>query len=185
MTKNYLPSFREGKAIAAATILLKLSNGACDKYWLNKVLYFIERESLIRTGQPVFNDSLYSLPLGPIASTVNDEIDNTAYPSESEWKKHLSLEGITVRLIAEANTDILTDNEISLIHEAHAKFYGWGFSKMKDYFHMLPEHKQTKSRIDIEYIDILRPAGIDEESINDALETISYFSNLDKLIHCG
>lgn len=185
MTKNYLPSFLEGKAIAATTLLLKLSGGECDKYWLNKVMYYLERESLIRTGQPMFNDSLYSIKYGPIASAVNDGIDNTAYPFDSEWNNHVSLDGKKVRLINEANVEVFSENEYDLIVEASKKFEGWGFRKMKNYFHSLPEHKETNSRIDIEYSEILKAAGVDEVSIRDSLETISYFNHLDKIIHCG
>lgn len=185
MTKNYLPNFKEEKAIAAVSLLLKLSNNKCDKYWLNKVMYFIERQSLVLTGQPMFNDSLYSVKYGPIVSAVNDAIDNTAYPFDNDWRKHFSLEGNTVRLVTESNYDSLSDFDEEVIKDAYKKFGGWGFSQLKDYFHTLPEHKDTSSRIDIEYIDILRNSGVDEESIQDALETISYFNKLETSINCG
>ena len=68
MTKKYLPSFNEEKAIAVASFLLNLSNNTSDKYWFNKVMYYIERQSLIKTGQPMFNDSLFSIKYGPIVS---------------------------------------------------------------------------------------------------------------------
>ena len=54
-----IPAFNEEKAIATASLLLKLSGGQCDKYWLNKVMYFVERESIISTGQPIFFDRLF------------------------------------------------------------------------------------------------------------------------------
>lgn len=184
MTKDYLPKFKEEKAIAAASLLLRLSNHQCDKYWLNKVMYYIERQSLVLTGQPLFNDSLYSIPYGPIASAVNDAIDNTAYPFDSEWNKHFALENNTVRLIKEANDDSLSEDEEAIIVAAYNQFKGWSFSQLKEYFHNLPEHKDTTSRIDIEYAEILRSSGIDEESIKDSLETISYFNFLDNAIHC-
>lgn len=184
MTKNFLPSYQEGKAIAAATLLLKLSKGICDKYWLNKVMYYLERESLIRFGQPMFNDSLFSVKYGPIVSSINDGIDNAAYPFETEWNKHIVLNGINVQLLNEGDFDLLSENEIDLIQEIFNQFEGKAFGEMKAKFHSLPEYKETKSRIDIEYVDILRPAGIDEESIADALETISYFNYLDQTIHC-
>lgn len=185
MTKYYLPSFQEGKAIAATTLLLKLSKGICDKYWLNKVMYYLERESLIRMGQPIFNDSLYSIKYGPIASAVNDGIDNTEYPFDSEWNNFITLTGKEVRLITEADYEIFSENEYELIVEAYEKFKGWSFNKMKEYFHSLPEHKETNSRIDIEYLDIFKAAGVDEESIQDSLKTISYFNHFNTVVNCG
>jgi len=178
MTKNYLPKFDEEKAIAAASFLLSLSDNKCDKYWLNKVLYYIERQSLVLTGQPLFNDSLFSIEYGPIVSNINDAIDNTAYPFETKWNEHFSLKGNTVRLIKEADYASLSEYEENLIKDIYYQFEGWGFTKLKNFFHSLPEHKDTTSRVDIEYEEILKNEGIDEESIEDALETISYFNEL-------
>lgn len=179
MTKNYLPKFKEEIAIAAASLLLKQSGGACDKYWLNKVMYYIERESLIRSGQPMFFDDLYSVPYGPIVSAVNDAIDSTAYPYQSEWSKHIDLENKTVKLLKEADYDVLSEFDEEIIKKAFEKFKGWGFAKLKLYFHSLPEYQETKSRIDIEYIDIFRDEGIDEESIKDALDNLAYLDFLE------
>jgi uncharacterized phage-associated protein len=185
MTKNCLLNFREEKAIAVASLLLKLSNNKCDKYWLNKVMYYVERQSLVLTGQPVFYDSLYSVKYGPIVSAVNDAIDNTAYPFDNEWNKHLVIEGNTVKLKIESNYSSLSDFEVKIVEDAYNKFKGWSFSQLKEFFHNLPEHKETISRIDIEYSEILKYSGADEESIQDALETISYFKNLESSFHCG
>jgi uncharacterized phage-associated protein len=178
MTKNYLPKFKEEKAIAAASLLLQLSGGACDKYWLNKVMYYIERESLIQSGQPMFNDSLISIQYGPIVSAVNDAIDNAAYPYKSEWNKHITLEDKTVKLLEVADSDVLSEFDEEIITNAYHKFKGWSFSRLKNFFHGLPEYKETKSPVDIEYSDILRKAGIDEESIKDALDNLAYLDFL-------
>jgi uncharacterized phage-associated protein len=185
MTKNNLPNFKEEKAIAAASLLLILSKNACDKYWFNKVMYFIERQSVVLTGQPMFNDSLFSMKYGPVVSTVNDAIDNLAYPFDNEWNKHFSLKANTIRLIKESSYDALSESEEKIIKDAYIKFEGWDFSRLKKFFHSLPEHKETTSRIDIEYDEILKNSGVDEESIQDALETISYFKILENSLHCG
>ena len=58
-------TFRTDKAIAALTYFLDLSQGKNDKYWLNKVMYYIERESILRFGEPMFFDDLYSMPFRP------------------------------------------------------------------------------------------------------------------------
>ena len=185
MTKNYLPRFfKEEKAIAAVSLLLRNSDGSCDKYWLNKVMYYIERQSLILNGQPMFYDSLFSVKYGPIVSAINDAIDNTAYPFDEKWNKHFALEGNTVRLLEEANYEVLSDSEENIILDAGKKFWGWAFPQLKRFFHDLPEHTDTTSRIDIEYADILISSGIDEKSIQDALETISYFNSLESTLSC-
>lgn len=185
MTRKYLPNFQEEKAIEVASLLLSLSNNACDKYWLNKVMYYVERQSLILTGQPMFSDSLFSVKYGPIVSAVNDAIDNTAYPFDNKWNEHFVLEGSTVRLKKETTYDSLSEFEEKIIKDVYKKFKGWDFQQLKKFFHGLPEHKETTSRIDIEYDEILQNSGIDEESIRDALDTISHFKILNESIHCG
>jgi len=52
--------FREKTAIAVVSKLIKLSGGQCDARWLKKVMYYIERESLVKSGQPMFFDKLYN-----------------------------------------------------------------------------------------------------------------------------
>jgi hypothetical protein len=179
MTIKNVPSFNEEKAIATASLLLKLSGGQCDKYWLNKVMYYVERQSLITTGQPVFFDKLYSVQWGPIASAVNDAIDNSEYPFTGEWNSHISLHDKTVQLIKEADYEALSDYEEELISEAHKKFEGWSFPKMRDYFHRLPEYTETKSHIEINYEEILSKEKMDPASISDAMQNLEYLAWLE------
>ncbi|MCX6055078.1 MAG: Panacea domain-containing protein [Chloroflexi bacterium] len=180
MTINNVPNFNEEKAIATASLLLKFSGSQCDKYWLNKVMYFVERESIISTGQPIFFDRMFSVPFGPIVSVVNDAIDFSEYPFPSEWNKHISLKDKTVRLLEEADYDSLSEYEEELIYRLFKKFEGWGFTKLKDFFHSLPEYTETKSRVEINYDELLSKANIDEESIKDAIQNLSYLAWLGK-----
>jgi hypothetical protein len=179
------PRYNEEKAVAAASMLLRLSGGHCDKYWLNKVMYYIERQSLVESGQPLFFDRLYSAPYGPIVSAVNDGIDLAAYPVESRWNRHFRLEGKIVSLIKEADYSILSPFEEDLIKESFDKFKGWSFDRLKKYFHSLPENKETDSREDINYSEILKAEGFDQESIKEALDEISYLTVIESVLHCA
>ena len=95
--------FNEQKAISVAAYLLKLQNNKSDKYWLAKVMYYIERESLLKNGKPLFGDQLFSLPYGPIVSSVNDGIDLCEYPGESTWNEYFKLRGKIVELLKDAD----------------------------------------------------------------------------------
>jgi hypothetical protein len=185
MTDLKIPRFKEEKAIAVAAMLLELSGGKCDKYWLNKVMYYIERQSLIGSGQPVFFDNLFSIPYGPIVSQVNDSIDLVAYPVDSIWNKHLSLQGNDVILLSGADYSALSPFEENLIHEAFEKFKGWSFSRLSRFFHSLPEYKETKSRIKINYDEILKAEGYSQEEVDAALEEISYLGYLEGTLRCA
>ncbi len=177
--------YDDKKALAAITYLLKLSNNIGDKYWLNKVMYYIERESLIRSGQPMFFDDLYSIKLGPIVSIINDQIDQTSYPMKDwEWTKHIKLDGNSVKLISEADESVLSPFEEEIIIEAYTKFKGWSFGKLKRYFHSLKEYQETNSRIPIKYEDILRAAGFTNGEIEEGLSEISYINYLQEMLLC-
>ena len=115
--------FQEDKAIAALTYLMTLSNNISDKYWLNKVMYYIERESILQYGEPMFHDDLYSMRYGPVVSSVNDGIDSTdsRFKAENKWKNYILLEDKTntVFLIAPGDFSLLSDSEIEIITEAY------------------------------------------------------------------
>lgn len=176
--------FREEKAIAAAAFLVKLNGGACDKYWLNKVMYYVERSSIIKNGQPMFFDNLYSLPYGPIVSAVKDSIDDLEYPIETDWDHYLTLNGKEVRLINEPDLSFLSDFEIQIITESHQMFKGWDFSRLHHYFRDLPEHTETRSRVDIDYKNILLAAGYKKEDVDSYDRELIYMFSLNQIQNC-
>ena len=183
--KMIKPNFNDEKAIAVAAYLIKLQGNRCDKYWLAKVMYYVERESLIKNGQPLFFDELYSLPLGPIVSSVNDNIDSCSYPAESIWNHYFSLSNNEVAILNEPDYSIISTFEKNIIVEAYKKFRGWGFKSLHNYFEKLPEYKKTKGRIPIYYGEILSKVGYDEKAVTDTLEEISYITELESTLHCA
>lgn len=184
MKKKGIPQFKEDKALAVTSLLLKLSGGKCDKYWLNKVMYYVERSCLLETGQPIFFDDLFSIPWGPIVSQVKENIDLIEYPIESSWSEHFNLDGKTVSLKEEVDLSALSVFEENLVKDIFKKFEGWNFNKLKDFFHGLPEHIETNSREEICYEDILRASGCDSETIEDVLNEISYLDRLESSLNC-
>ena len=185
MSDLNFPRYREDKALAAVSKLLVLSGNKCDKYWLNKLMYYVERLSLIKGGKPLIFDRLYSIPYGPIASSVNDGIDLSAYPADSSWTKLLSLNGKLVTLKEEADYSILSPFEIGLIEESFNKFKGWGFDRLHEFFKNLPEYKNTTSREEINYEEILSAEGYDPQSVKETINEIYYFDLLESSLDCA
>jgi|SRR5450759_5451719 hypothetical protein len=180
-----IPRFKEEKAIAVAAMLLRLSGGSCDKYWLNKLMYYVERQSLVKSGQPIFFDRLYSVRYGPIVSAVMDGIESSEYPVDNLWARHFSVEGKTVSLREDADDSVLSPFEEKLIEEAYNKFKGWTFPKLLSFFHSLPENKNTTSREVINYDEILQAEGFDPETIEKTFEEISYLNYLESIVNCA
>lgn len=174
------PAFREEKAAAAASIFVKLCGGSCDKYWLNKVMYYVERQSLVDTGQPMYFDALFSIRYGPIVSAVSDGIDNAAYAYNTPWNRLFTVQGNDVILNSEADTSLLSDYEIDLIQKTTNAFQGWTFNRLKDFFHNLPEHTNTESRIPISYEAILLAEGYAPEQVQGVMNELTYLSELEQ-----
>ena len=185
MNQNNIPRFNEKKAVAVASMLIKLNGGKCDKYWLNKCMYYVERQSLVLSGQPVFFDKLYSAPYGPIVSSVNDGIDSSSYPFDTLWSKHLSLKGNEVILKEEADNSVLSPFEDQIIEDTYKKFKNYGFTKLNKFFHDLPEHKETNSREDISYEEILTHEGVGQENISEVMRELSYLSFFENQLSAG
>ena len=177
--------FNEQKAISVAAYLLKLQNNKSDKYWLAKVMYYIERESLLKNGKPLFGDQLFSLPYGPIVSSVNDGIDLCEYPGESTWNEYFKLRGKIVELLKDADYSILSPFEKKIIEESYGQFKGWSFAKLHDFFSKLPEYKETKNRERIFYKDILAGEGFEAEIADEALAELSYINTVESILHCA
>jgi hypothetical protein len=178
--------FRTDKAIAVLTYLLDLSNGKNDKYWLNKVMYYIERESILRYGEPVFYDELYSMPLGPVASSVNDGIDSSEqYKTiNTLWKEHVCLKesegNHDVFLVLPGDYSLLSESETDLIEEAYNKFKDFNFFEIMNYFHKeIPEYEETKwndpqRRKLITYKTLLTKNGYTDKDAEEVISEIVY-----------
>lgn len=56
-----------------------------DEMKLHKMLYFAQRESLIQTGEPLFQGDFYGWRFGPVLTQVRDTYKNDAFdPSVSD-----------------------------------------------------------------------------------------------------
>lgn len=178
--------YNEGKAIAAATYLLQLSNGQCDKYWLNKVLYYIERQSLIETGQPMFFDDLYAIKFGPILSKIKDSIDETVDDDPFyNWSPYITLtDERTVSLVKNGEYDLLSDYEINLIKKTYKIFKDKNFEQVKNFIHSLPEHKEVKKgSIPISYEEILSKSKMfSDAQVQEIIKEINYYIALKDLV---
>ena len=177
--------FREDKAVAALTYLLQLSGEVTDKYWLNKVMYYIERESILQYGEPMFHDDLYSMQYGPIVSSVMEGIDSadSRYDTGSPWKDYIRLDGIlnAVYLVSPGDFTVLSDSEIELIENAYNEFKGFSFNKIMNFFHKMPEYEEIDGypkRKKISYKDLLTKNNYSEEEASEIIEEIKYSEKL-------
>lgn len=164
--------FNERRATEAAARFLKLRGKRMSYLKLIKLLYFLDREALLRWGRPITTDRYVSMDNGPVVSRVYDLIrDEPAPGTDSIWRHYISTaEGWEVVLIAEPEPSKLSRAEEALIdeiYENYGKMNRWDLVRLS---HDLPEWQDPNgSAIPIQYGDILR-AGKKTESEIAAVE---------------
>lgn len=160
--------FNEQKATQAAGKLLSMGGGSMPVLKLIKLLYFIDREAVLRWGRTVTTDRFVSMPHGPVVSEIYNLI--CSGPEEgvaSPWHEHIQkVHQYDVQLSVPVGDDELSRAEERLIDEIFARD-GWkGKWVLRDQSHDLPEWQDPSgSSIPIEIEDILRAEGRTEHEI--------------------
>ncbi|MFQ5705221.1 MAG: Panacea domain-containing protein [Gemmatimonadales bacterium] len=178
--------FREDKTTQAAARLLKLAGGTMNHMKLVKLLYFLDRASLLKSGRPVSFDSYFALPHGPVLSFTLDRINEDPDPdAPSYWHRHISeRRGHGVELMADTlPSDQLSEAEEALIDEIFSRYGGMSQWEIRDYSHTLPEWRDPQgSSLPILISDILAAEGFREEDIREIEETLQAEMVADRLL---
>ncbi len=151
--------FNERRATEAAARFLRLRGGRMSYLKLIKLLYFLDREALLRWSRPVTTDRYVSMDNGPVVSRIYDLIREEPVPdTDPFWRRYISApDGWDVRLLAEPEASELSPAEQALIDEIfekHGSMYRWDLVRLS---HELPEWQDPNgSAIPIQYRDILR-----------------------------
>lgn len=172
--ENFFNVFNNEKATAALTAFISLKGNVADFYYLNKMMYLLERKSILETGMPVFFDRLCSLPYGPVPSNVNDELKNVRQMWDfADWAPYVRFNGqTTVELIQEADYDYLSRYELRSIQQLHKEIEDTlhlskrepsdAFNTLHSYVMKLPEYvKKDAGREYLPYEDLLIKNGVD------------------------
>jgi uncharacterized phage-associated protein len=160
--------FNERRATEAAARFLKLRGGRMSYLKLIKMLYFLDREALLRWGRPVTTDRYVSMANGPVVSRIYDLIrDEPAPGTDPIWHHYISTsQGWEVALLADPETDELSPAEEALIDEIYATYGRMSRWDLVRVSHELPEWQDPNgSAIPIQYRDILRAGNKTESEI--------------------
>jgi uncharacterized phage-associated protein len=160
--------FNERRATEAAARFLKLRGNRMSYLKLIKLLYFLDREALLRWGRPVTTDRYISMDNGPVVSRIFDLIREEPAPgTDPVWHHYISTpQGWEVVLIAEPEPAELSRAEEALIDEIYAKYGKMDRWELVRLSHDLPEWQDPNgSAIPIQYRDILRAGNKTEAEI--------------------
>jgi uncharacterized phage-associated protein len=160
--------FNERRATEAAARFLKLRGGRMSYLKLIKMLYFLDREALLRWGRPITTDRYVSMDNGPVVSRIYDLIREESAPgADPIWRHYISApQDWEVSLVAEPEPSELSRAEQSLIDEIYATYGKLGRWDLVRISHDLPEWQDPNgSAIPIQYRDILRAGNKTEIEI--------------------
>jgi len=181
--------YNEKRAAQAAAKFAELEGGTIDKYKLAKLMYYLERQTIVTTGQPLFHAELCSIPYGPIASEVNDGLNSIIPPNTIDlnteegfhpsWEQNFSRQGKNgIHRTNNPGDDELSDSDINLIQEIQSYFQNWGFTRLRNFFHALPEYEETDGKEPIHFTTILRVSGFSDEEIQELEKEYYYYLGL-------
>jgi len=177
------PRFDEKKTTQIAGLLLKM-RGTRRMHYLKllKLMYLIDRASLLRWGWSMTGDKYVSMEHGLVLSNTLNLITQERF-GKSYWKDYVSapLGDYEVELKQETRDDELSRAEIELIEEIYRD---WGYKnrwKLRDYTHELPEYIETKSSIPVPYESVMKYEKMSDEQVDEILTELHGLGALEKL----
>jgi uncharacterized phage-associated protein len=175
--------FDERKATQVAARFLAAAPGQRLPYLkLVKLMYFADREALLRWGAPITNDRYFSLDHGPILSRVKDLMVEE-HSERDYWSTHISAPtSYVLELLDETGGDRLSRAEERLIDEIYAEYRYFDRWELRAKSHELPEWTDPHgSAIEIEIEDILRAGGIPEPQRDVILRELNGYRKMQAL----
>lgn len=161
------------KAAQSAGYLLKKAGGDMDYYVLTKILYLVERYSLLKWRFVMLGGSLASLDHGPIHSNVLDDARHRPCTS-NYWIKHIAKPDDLNNIKLKKDTSIgeLSKRELKLLDALFKEFGNYTFSQMKEYTHKLPEYTDPdNSSLPILHDDIMKKEKMTSDDIDYVYST--------------
>ena len=154
---------------------------------LMKLLYLVDRESLLRFGRPVTGDRVVAMKHGPVLSRIYDLVSqNKQEGPESEWHKFIPRPNayvFTVKFSGVPDTGELSQAELALIDEVLAKFRHMNEWDLVAFTHKLPEwHDPKRTSVTIPFEAILRGAGVSKKDIEAVADHAAADSYMDSVL---
>jgi uncharacterized phage-associated protein len=165
--------FNEAKAAQAAARFLMHRGQPMSYLKLVKLLYFADREALLRWGRPITTDCYVSMDKGPVVSRIYELIADGPPPDiRSPWTDLISPPEnyeVTLRQSPPPD-DELSRAEEALIDEIFAEHGAKSRWELVDLSHAFPEWRNPDgSALPIRIEDILASGGTPEPEIRSIL----------------
>ncbi len=167
-----------------AASLLKRSGGRMNYLKLLKLMYYADREMLVRRGTLITYDSWCAMKLGPVLSNTYRLIKRAE--DANVWTEHISTQGFDVELVADPGDDELCRAVNDILDEVYRKH---GHKEPFDVAyetHNLGEYENPEDKgrrvVPIEYRKVLEVEGLPFENIDKIIANIESDNEMDRIL---
>jgi len=165
----------------AGYILSKEDEQTMSILKLMKLLYFVDKTSLIKYGCPVSYDNMMAMPFGMVLSNTYNLASGTVKSKPNGWESWISDKQNHNVSLKKQNTSIesfdeLSEADIEIVDEVWQQ-YGdknqWELADMQHDPKICPEWKDPQgSSIPVSYDDIFLSIGLDKDTASSLSQEI-------------
>jgi len=183
---TYKPNFDERKAThLAAYLLLKSENKTLYILKLMKLLYIVDRESLMQLGHPVTYDNYVSMNHGPVLSCTYSLMNGMVPDNSGIWNSMISdRDDHKVSVIdCEVSCDSLSEAEMEIADQVFDKYGKIPRFELVEITHSFPEWADPNgSVLPISHEDILKGANFKTDQIAAIIDELTEQDNIHKML---
>jgi len=174
---TYKPNFDERKAThLAAYLLLKSEDKTLFILKLMKLLYIVDRESLMQLGHPVTYDNYVSMNHGPVLSCTYSLMNGMVPDNSGIWNAMISdRDDHKVSVVdCEVSCDSLSEAEMEIADSVFDKYGKIPRFDLVEITHSFPEWCDPNgSVLPISHRDILKGADFEEAQITAIINELA------------
>ena len=178
--------FDARKATQAAAAFVKREGGELSILKLVKLIYLLDRLSLLRRGVPVLGGDYFSMKNGPVTSEALDLINaGTLDGFPTDWAEYFSDRADhQVALQGDPGDDRLSESELVMIGEIYTEHGRKNAFELAEWCHRnCPEWRPvTQGRHEIRVEDILEAGGRRREYIERVVAEAAELRQLDAML---
>jgi uncharacterized phage-associated protein len=178
--------FDARKATQVAALFIQREGGEVNVMKLVKLLYLLDRLSLVRRGLPVLGGDYFSMKNGPVTSEVLDLINAGQLEGfTTDWAEFISdCAEHKLALRAAPDTERLSESELQLIGEVFTEHGRKTTFELVEWCHRhCPEWRPvTRGRHEIRVEDILEAGGRSQDYIERVVAEATESERLDALL---
>lgn len=178
--------FDARKATQVAAALVKREGGELNIMKLLKLIYLVDRLSLVRRGVPVLGGDYFSMKNGPVTSEALDLINAGALDGfTTDWPDYISDRADhKIALRADPGADRLSESEVLLVAEIYTEHGRKSAFELVEWCHRnCPEWRPvTQGRHEISVEDILEAGGRSPEYIERIVGEAAELQQLEALL---